>query len=522
MMAMAETKAASAVTRAKKTRAGALALATALSMTCAHTVCAQQTRITPRVDTRLTWTDNVGATHDKDSDWIVEFAPGLNVARENGRLKVLFDASFRNLAYVRDTDRNTSFAAFQGAGQFEAVENTLFIDADAHLSRNNLSSFYGRTGGDDLNVNKRDEIRSWALGPRVQFRLGEATEGIVRYRASWLDSGQSGFGRQRQDMWTGQLGNPRASRLFGWNVDANDVRSHYKTSGQDVRLKLLRATMFARLDESFRLRLSAGHESNDYGFGRKRSDAIFGGGFDWNPTPRTSVSAFSEQRAFGDGYQFSFRHRTAHTIWDIAATRDISSSAETLGGGIYQDPQFLALYNHPTLVAQWPDPALREYYVRMILGYPATGGTGELVSNAYFRSEILRGGVTLIGRRDTLTLSAMRSERTRLSSIGGLSGMDDFALADKIRTTSASASLSHRLTPLSSFSATVTRSHAKSDSTAHLETRRTSATVGVSTRLGMHVRAGVNYNYRRTEGSGAAAESDYTENAVSANLGVTF
>ncbi|GHT82243.1 hypothetical protein AGMMS49543_06670 [Betaproteobacteria bacterium] len=480
----------------------------------------RQTRVTPTFTTSLTWTDNVDATRRKESDWLLELSPGLRVEREGGRMRGLLGARLRSVFHARDSGRNTTFVDLQGTGSFEAVENSLFIDADANIGRENRSAFSGRAYGDALSVNKDNEVRSWGLGPRLQFRVGDAAEGAVRYRSSWLDSGQNGFGKQRQNLWTGQLGNPRATRLLGWDVSVQDARTRYSSSRQETTRKLGRATLYVNLGPQFRLRFTGGHESDDFGYGSKERGGVYGAGFDWNPTPRTAISVLTEERAYGSGYTASFRHRTARTIWTLAANRDISSALDSMGGGLYQDPRFQTYYNDPALVAQFPDPVQREAYIRQILGYGAAGGTANFISNAHFLDEGWRAGVTLNGRRSALTLSVYHSRRKRLSAGSGLAVTDDFALTDRIETSAVNVAFNHRLTPRSTFNAALMRSRSEGGAGAKLDTWRTMGSVGLTTRLGGRTQAGLTYRYQSSDG--ATVDSDYSENSVTADLGLSF
>lgn len=496
-------------------------LALAIGAMGAGGALAQTVTITPTVQTRLTWTDNVGATSGENADWIAEISPGVRISRKSGRMNGLLSAQFRNVGYAEDSGRNTSYLALQGRGEIEAIERLLFFDLDANISRNNQSSFSGRSSNDDLSVDRSNETRSWSIGPRLQFRFGEATDGSLRYLSRWLDSGSTGLSNQRLDQWTAQLGSPAATRVLGWGLSYNRSESEYDDSvSSNVTQEVARATLFINVSPQLRLRAIAGYESNDYSSNSGESGSIYGGGFDWNPTERTAISGTLEERVFGKGYNLSFKHRRARSSWDLGFAKDISSSIQTVGGGIFQDPQFLSFYNDPSLVSIIPDDAQREAFVRLLLGYPATGGSGAIVSNAYFESKSFRAGFSIIGVRNTLSFSAQQSDRSRLSSLTGLSATDDFALSNTVKTASATVSFSHKLSGLSALNSAVTRSRSEGASGTGLDTRRLSATLGLTTQLGPRTNAGLSYRYQRSDGS--TAGSDFTENAITANLGITF
>ena len=168
----------------------ALSLASLLALVAGGAL-AQTSIVTPRLDTSLTWTDNAsssgsggfggGAVGDGGRDWILEVSPGISVFRDSGRLSGNLNANFRNLMYTNNTDNNTSYLSLNGSGQFEAIEDMLIIDADALVSRNNQSAFSTRPSGDSLDVDADNQMRVFTLSPRFQFRIGDNTEGALRY-----------------------------------------------------------------------------------------------------------------------------------------------------------------------------------------------------------------------------------------------------------------------------------------------------------------------------------------------------
>ncbi|MCB1938083.1 MAG: TIGR03016 family PEP-CTERM system-associated outer membrane protein, partial [Rhodocyclaceae bacterium] len=82
-------------------------------------------RITPSIDTRMTYTDNVGADASANSDFIFEVSPAIRISRQAGRVTGSMNASLRNVMYMEEGDRNSSFISFSGRGEVEAVEDLL-------------------------------------------------------------------------------------------------------------------------------------------------------------------------------------------------------------------------------------------------------------------------------------------------------------------------------------------------------------------------------------------------------------
>lgn len=502
---------------------GACRVAVAAAALATTAASAQMVTITPSVDSRLTWTDNVDASSNKKQDLIAEISPGITISRASGRVNGRLSAQLRNVGYANDSGRNTSFLTLQSRGEIEALENLLFVDLDGSISRNNLSAFTGRSSTDTLNTNRNDETRTWSIAPRMQFRIGDA-QGSVAYLSRWFDSGGS-LGQQRLGQWTAQASSPSAFRLFGWGLNYSRTASDYGTQttgtgSSNVTSEVGRATLFINLTPQFRARLIGGRESNDYQNSKSQSGTIYGAGFDWNPTERTTIVATTEERMFGRGYDFRFNHRMARSSWHLSFTKDLSSSLQAFG----QRPQTqeeLLCAQIANAVSQDPVQQQQAYQSCLnALGFDPIAARRALLSNAQYVDKSFEAGFSLIGVRNQLSFTFVRSDRSRLGGGSGLAVGDDFANTDRLITTSGTVALSHQLSGTTSLNASVTQSRSQGASGTNLETRRLYASLGVSTELGPRTYGGLTYRYQR--GNSTSADGDFTENAITANLGMRF
>lgn len=497
-------------------RIGLLALAgAAVVVGDAH---AQVFVVRPSLNAMLTYTNNAGASRDGNSDWIAEISPAVAVARHQGNVTGSLDARLRSVTYARDSDRSTTFVALQGRGQVEAVDDTLYFDLGASISRNNTSELSGRTVQDFLATDSANETRRFSLGPRLHFRVGDA-RGVASHLASWFDGGGATVGRT-VGTTRANLADPHAFGRIGWDADYSRTDTRYDDgsdsirSRRDARDETVRATALLTVSPQLRLRASAGRESNDYANRGSEEGSITGYGFDWVPTPRTKVSGVTEDRFFGRSYNFGVSHRRPLSSWNLSYARDISSSgASNLDA--FDDPAFRSLYE--SLENSIPDAFERESFVRRQLGYPAIGDRDAFVTNSYFVARSLRGNMSLIGARNVLTFSLQRTERERLGDPVFQDPRDDLALFRTVDTKSASVALSHRLSPDSSVNASLLRSRSAGSGTDHDETRRTSVSLGLSTRVGARTVAAFGYRYQKASG-----RSDFSENVVTASVSMQF
>ncbi len=95
--------------RLEARRSGLVAGMSALALFCLPAdVAAQSTRVTPTLDTALTWTDNAGIDRDGGRDWLFEVSPGLSVSRSAGRLNGSLSARLRNLVHSAGSEDDSS------------------------------------------------------------------------------------------------------------------------------------------------------------------------------------------------------------------------------------------------------------------------------------------------------------------------------------------------------------------------------------------------------------------------------
>lgn len=506
----------------------------ALALLASTDSAAQVFDIQPRVDTMLSWTDNAAAGRAgragaaDGEDWIAEVTPGVSIGagREGGRLKGSLNANLRNPVHVRNTQDNTVFVALSGSAELEAIEDRLFFDADASISRSNQSLYSGREVGDTLDVAGENEHRVWSFGPRLEFRVGDSTRGTLSYLSRWLDSSGRTLGSQRTGTATAQIADPAATRLFGWGLDyrRNDTRyadadTDNARSG-DRAQETARATLYIRVSPELRLRAIAGHEANDYSAGASQSSNIQGGGFDWNPGERTAISGTVEKRVFGRGYDLSISHRMSRTMWNLGWVRDIQSAMETLAGGGLLDPEFRLLFDSPDFLPELKDPYQREMVIRRLLGLPQYGTRNGIQTAAHYVSRGLSGGMVWSGRRNVVALSFSRTDRARLDDPAELNLQDDLRDHGTSSSKVAALSFSHRLTPSASLTTTLTRSQSKGQGATAIEARRTLFTLGLSTTLGPRTVGALQYRHQRFDDSRDGG--DFTENALIATLGISF
>ncbi len=157
--------------------------------------------------------------------------------------------------------------------------------------------------------------------------------------------------------------------------------------------------------------------------------------------------------------------------------------------------------------AEWRQRAQEEY--------DRAGGFG-IRTNQYYLQRAIGAGVTLTGVRNTLSFMLRHTERERLNTTSGVL-VGDFAEFDYIETRSASVALMHRLTGTSTLNGSIVRSKSEGEGVSNRDVDRLLFSIGITRRLSPDTTAGL--SYRRNKATGT---DDYTENAISATLGMRF
>jgi uncharacterized protein (PEP-CTERM system associated) len=466
-------------------------------------------RIDPSISTRLTYTDNAHQSSNANSDFIFEVAPTIRVSRLAGRLTGALDASLRNVVYMDEGDRNTSFIAFQGKGQYEAIENMVFVEASGSVSRNDRSLFSGRSSTDDLNTDAANETRTFTVSPRMVFHFGNTANGQIRLDNRWTSGGSASLGDRYTRTLTGNASDGAAFGPLGWFADYSRVDTEYSDTDQNVFRQNVRLGASYNATSQLVLRVSVGREQNDYTSGGTEGKTTHGFGFDWTPTPRTQFSAFTEERIFGRGYDISFNHRRALSNWRLSYSKDFSSSDELISGDL-QDAYFEAYFG--SLQGLGLTQAQQDAIKQQLLAQ-----AGLLITNAQYVLKNLQADVSFVGKRNVLSLALYRRARTRLANDLTASAIDDFANFSEVRDSGGSVSLRHDLTPRSALNTSLSLAKVVGEGTTNQDIRRKTLSVGLTRRLGAKATGSLDYRHLQAKGT-----TDYTENRLTATLGLRF
>jgi uncharacterized protein (PEP-CTERM system associated) len=247
-------------------------------------------------------------------------------------------------------------------------------------------------------------------------------------------------------------------------------------------------------------------------------------GPEWTPTERTHVSASYGRRYFGPSRTFHLDHRSRLTLWGFDYSESVTTTRANL---TTQVPSELARLIDANLQANpaFQDAAVRQAEVqRVINGLQAAGFTGvrltdslNFLSDSLFLDKRLQGTFGIQGLTNTIISNVFSSNRKALST--GTSAGADFVATQTLKQTGASLSWNAQLGPTlaSNLTLGVTRvSFGSLNRTDH----RTSMRWGLTKQFDPKLSGA--FSLGRLKNDSNLSQSSYSENSVSATLGMRF
>jgi uncharacterized protein (PEP-CTERM system associated) len=467
-------------------------------------------RLVPSVLLRETWTDNIDLSPGDraQSEFVTEIAPGLAITRRGRRFQLDFDYRLNALVHVKDSDRNRVQNNLAATARLEAIENFFFVDANASIAQESISAFGTQPTSNISDVRNQTETRSLRVSPYVQGRFSDVADYRLAYTVSTTERKDAGAGDGTTRRLDGRVASQEVLRNFSWSFDFYDRRDDFQVT-RDTQARLLRGILTYHVSPQLRASGHFGRESNDYN-GPTEDNAIHGWGLEWAPTERTLISAQNEQRFFGRGYSYIFRHRTPRTVWNLSVVKDSTTTFDQ-PGSVSRASFVEQLERTFAPVGGLPD-ALREFLLQpnAVLG---------LLSTQVFVERRSEASVALLGLRNTVSFGVFQFKSDRLIGTPG-SVVDDFTISERIDQLGARVSLQHRLTPLASLDLSLGTTRNTGTSRVDPDSRQNRLDLLLSSAISPGLGASLGARY--VDFDGAEFASDYREKAVFGALTIRF
>jgi uncharacterized protein (PEP-CTERM system associated) len=484
-------------------------------------------KFTPTVDLRENYSDNVNLQRAElaKAQFYTELAPGFSLMNNSPRwtMRSAYQRSFYWAA--KDDVPGTQRGQQQLSANVDArlVEDLLFFDAAAQIGQQAISAFGPQVNNNFYSTTNRTEVRTWHASPFLRHRFGSTADLEVRYLRDSVDTGRVGMGNSDGDTLSFNLGSGRMFRAAGWNLVAS--KSKIKDSvAPDSTIENVNLNLRYRLGSTFTATASVGHDSYDYqSLGGDTAGASRTLGFQWTPSPRTSLTASAGRRYYGSTYLLNAQHRSRHTVWLISYNDAVTTSrSQFLLPSTIDTASMLDGLLTPTI----PDPVKRAAAVQAYIN--ATGLPPSLADNVnYFTNRFilqkqLQASVAFSTAHTSTVFSLYNTRREALSAVQTdslLTGSQNQNLNDNTRQYGANAMLNWRINPRSSVILNLNSGKSISNSTG-LETDNKSVRLGLTSQIRARLRGTV--ELRRVEGSTLGGLNDYVENGASASLSMQF
>ncbi len=473
-----------------------------------------------------TYSDNVAQFARRGqarSDWATEVSPYISYSGRGARSSGSLDARLQNYFNTDSQTGNRTGLQLNATGTLEAYENHLFIDGLVNNDREQISQFApadASYGGTSNSTN----VTRVSLSPYLRWKVGEATDALLRYRLDKVQA-DAGFASGQTDTVSLDLHNGSAFGRAGWAFNA----SHYDTESQSAAAGSTNSytgTLTYSVTPELLASLSGGQEYSDFEAGNRQHSWNWGGGIQWHPDELTSVVAETSKRFFGRGFNYQLSHRFQRSALEWSYSRDLNAASNTtnLGQVNFIPASTLDVYN-----AEWAATSYitdETEHQRVVLQNLAARGISifDLMQLDYLSGQSsinkqMRLAWVLYGVRNSVALSAHRSDQQAISQAGIIQLGDDLSTHDEIKERGWDINWTHNLSAITTFGLRYGLSDISGLTTDGQLTSTHSTTIGASlnTQLAPSTLGSVGYTHTRSTGS-----ADYRENAVAVQLNHRF
>ncbi len=367
--------------------------------------------VTPDITVKETYDDNASlVAAPTEGTFITEIMPGIHIAGSGGRFKADVAYHADGIMYSNQSSENRIANYLNATATLEAIEKFFYIDAFGYIDQTYLSPFGARPANATTITGNRTESRTYGVSPYVQGNAGNAFTYNLRYRYSWYETDNNVLPYTQTDEWIGRAESPIGRG--GWALDYYDSTigyNNYNIGNQFERL--YRAWLFYQPDVTLRLNVTGGWEENNYFALETRSNATYGGGFSWKPTPLTSAEYQYEYRYFGPSHLAKLQHRSRLSVWTLSYSRNATNQQQSL---LTIPPGNTAALLDAIFTSSIPDPAERQAAVQQFIqtrGIPAfISGPISFYTLRPFLEERGDASVALLGKRSSVILNAFGSK----------------------------------------------------------------------------------------------------------------
>lgn len=413
--------------------------------------CSAQTwRWEGSVGLQETATNNVNLDPDSSrrSDLVTQITPVLVVREASPRTLLEGTVAVPILLYARTGGENNSvYPSLNLFGSLDVYNRILFLEGAVTVSQQFFTPFGAQPADFSNATDNRYRTTTYRVTPYLQ---GEGPGGWtyeLRNNNVWsnLTGAPIDTSNSRYTEWIARV-STAPQRQLGVAANYNYTDVVFNDQEGSLVTQIGRVAPFYNVNPQLRLDATAGYEHNS-GFLTSYSGAVYGVGFRWRPTERTSVVGSWEHRYFGSSYFFSFDHRMPRTVWNVTVSRNTTTYPQQLAN--LTAGTDVAAFLDSLYLSSVPDPATRQQIVQTFLSERGLPSTLANPVTLYAQQIVLQqqqlATFGIIGARNTILFSVYNVKNEPIS-VSGTPLPPIFSLGNDNTQTGGSVVWTNRLT----------------------------------------------------------------------------
>ena len=451
-------------------------------------------------------------------EFATRVSPGFTWSSSGGRLRGSVSYALDATQYSKRYDTSLIDNRLNANLKAEAVDGFAFVDVQANVGQQAISASGQQFAFDTFSgIENRTQVTNLLVSPYIAGRAGELFDYQLRLSAGLTDAEDFNQADSNTRSVLLSLASPGGTGPLGWALTAQRQDLSFR-DGRDTENTRINGRLIWQPDTDLQFFASAGQESTNVGSIIRRTYDNYGGGGIWTPSSRTRVAIEAERRYFGNSWGASFQYRTPRTIWRYSDSRGSTDGGDPSG---FDRPITLFELFFQQFASSTPDPVQREIAVRdflRVLGRDPNelldiGALTNVVS-LQRRQEL---SAAWSGQRTTITLQFSSIQLSALDNAGNPADAPG-ASDSGARQRAVSASVSYRLTPLTSVTASATYQTSPPTDRQRTDNRLEGVSFGLSSRINRTM--DLDLSARHSDFS--SDTSPYRETAVSASLNFRF
>ena len=276
-------------------------------------------------------TDNVNLvpSNEAQSDLVTQITPAVTFSGIGARARVIGSIALPVLLYARTgSENNDVYPTAEVFGRIEAIERLFYVDGAISVTQPFLSPFGAQPSGLSNATENRYTQATYRISPYIRGTTPSNIDYELRNNSIWsnISSAPIDTSNSYTSEWIGRIDTPVAP--LGWSAYLSAVDVKFSDQATQ-RLNVFTFGPRYAYDPQLRFSLIGGYEANRFPF-TDYTGAVYGGGVQWRPGPRTNVTANVEHRFFGTGYLVNLSHRTPLSVWGLSASRSVTTYAQEL------------------------------------------------------------------------------------------------------------------------------------------------------------------------------------------------